>query len=54
MSHFILKCECGAIIAQCRCIGDKQVRVSAAPCDACLVKTHALTMETYEAWKGND
>lgn len=40
--HFILRCACGAVIAQCRCPDPaKQVRVSPAPCDDCLEKARA-------------
>lgn len=34
MSHFIKKCRgCHAVIAQCRCMGDKEVQWG--KCDAC-------------------
>lgn len=31
VEHFVRKCECGKIIAQCRCIGDRIV-ITASPC----------------------
>ena len=38
-AHFVMKCECGRVIAQCRCPDPaKQVRVSPAPCEECLEK----------------
>lgn len=39
MSHFIQKCECGTIIAQCRCMGEKSVEI-VGPC------THFFTTAT--------
>lgn len=34
--HFILKCTCGRVIAQCRCLDpSKRIEVSLTPCDVC-------------------
>lgn len=33
--HETVKCSCGRIIAQCRCIGPKMVRVEVRGCDQC-------------------
>lgn len=41
MSHFIRKCECGKLIAQCRCIGPKVMEI-VRPC----VHIQATTMTT--------
>lgn len=36
MSHEIVKCSCGEVIAQCRCFSkDKTVRVIENGCDKC-------------------
>lgn len=35
MSHYIVKCSCGTIINQCRCIGDKQVSIIPKGCGKC-------------------
>lgn len=32
MSHFIDICECGKVLVQCKCIGDKTRRV-VSPCE---------------------
>lgn len=32
--HFIKKCTCGAIVAQCRCIGEKEVEIVSG-CEQC-------------------
>ena len=34
-SHFITRCSCGQVIAQCRCIGDKHETVIEHGCDKC-------------------
>lgn len=44
--HFILKCKCGRIIAQCRCpASDKAIEVSNDPCPVCRIagETKPLT-----------
>ncbi len=30
--HYILKCSCGVVLAQCRCPGPKTEKVSKSPC----------------------
>lgn len=40
--HEIVKCSCGTIIRQCRCIGPHTVRVVDRGCDACLAVSARL------------
>ena len=35
MGHFIVKCSCGKVINQCRCIGEKVETVIEGGCGSC-------------------
>jgi hypothetical protein len=44
MSHFVKKCECGRVIAQCKCMGDRIV-ITVSPC------THIVTTNSVASFE---
>lgn len=42
MAHEIVKCDCGEIVARCRCMGPHDVRVVPRSCERCRNKPVAM------------
>lgn len=54
--HYITKCSCGVILAQCRCNGNKVLNIIQKGCEKCHLKTLDFTQVDRTHWmikKGN-
>lgn len=55
--HYITKCSCGAVLAQCRCPHpNKAVNIVERGCEACHSKSAQVKLESHnpEVWKVTD